>query len=101
MAEITTPPYRIRYAQQSDVPSILAMINELADYEHALHEVKATEETLTKTLSFPDASSPTGFTTGYAKTLLLTTPPSSSSPSSTTDETVAGMALFFHNYSTW
>ncbi|KAK5062744.1 hypothetical protein LTR84_004819 [Exophiala bonariae] len=107
MAETTTSTYRIRYAQQSDVPSILAMINELADYEHALHEVLATEETLTKTLSFPDPSSPTGFTTGYAKTLLLTTPGSSSTTTTTDsttsgpEETIAGMALFFHNYSTW
>lgn len=101
MAEITTSTYRIRYAQQSDVPSILAMVKELAEYEHALHEVLATEETLTKTLSFPDSSSPTGFTTGYAKTLLLTTTPSTTDTSGSAGETIAGMALFFHNYSTW
>lgn len=107
MAETTTSTYQIRYAQKSDVPSILAMINELADYEHALHEVLATEETLTQTLSFPDASSPTGFTTGYAKTLLLIATPGAStstgsnSNTNSDNKTIAGMALFFHNYSTW
>ncbi|KEF59168.1 acetyltransferase [Exophiala aquamarina CBS 119918] len=95
MAEVSTPTYRIRYATAGDVPSILALINELADYEHALDSVHATVESLTNTLSFPDANSPTGFTPGYAKTLLLTLGSTASS------EDVAGMALFFHNYSTW
>jgi GNAT superfamily N-acetyltransferase len=107
MAETTTAKYKIRYAQKSDVPSILALINELADYEHALHEVRATEETLTSSLSFPDAQSPTGFTPGYAKTLLLIATGQSAGGKddeallSASGEHVAGMALFFHNYSTW
>jgi len=106
MAEVSTPNYCIRYATQSDVPSILALINELADYEHELDSVHATVETLRNTLSFPDPSSPTGFTPGYAKTLLLTVPLSTStaSPAASSvspSESVAGMALFFHNYSTW
>lgn len=98
MASTSTPTYTIRHATQADVPSILAMINELAEYEHALHEVQATIESLTSTLSFPDPdpNSPTGFTPGYAKTLLLIP---------TNNDTVAaepaGMALYFHNYSTW
>jgi GNAT superfamily N-acetyltransferase len=92
MAEATTPTYTIRYATQSDVGTILQLINELASYEKALHEVLATEQTLKDTLSFPDSSSTTGFSAGYAKTLLI-------SPAGTNE--VAGMALFFHNYSTW
>jgi GNAT superfamily N-acetyltransferase len=75
------------FSHITDVATILQLINELASYEHALHEVLATESTLRSTLSFP--SNPTK---GYAKTLLIT--PNGSSQ-------VAGMALYFHNYSTW
>ncbi len=41
---------RIRPATPEDVPEILAMIRELADYERALHEVETTEEQLTALL---------------------------------------------------
>ncbi|KAJ5118294.1 acyl-CoA N-acyltransferase [Penicillium atrosanguineum] len=44
----------IRLATAEDVPLILEFIRELADYEKALHEVEATVESLTNTLSFPD-----------------------------------------------
>jgi GNAT superfamily N-acetyltransferase len=40
----------IRYATSDDVPAILRLIRELADYERALHEVKATEEQLRERL---------------------------------------------------
>ncbi|MEV0666661.1 GNAT family N-acetyltransferase [Actinomadura luteofluorescens] len=36
----------IRYATAGDVPEILRLIHELAEYERALHEVKATEDQL-------------------------------------------------------
>ena len=36
----------IRTATPEDVPAVLAMIHELADYEKALHEVRATEQDL-------------------------------------------------------
>jgi GNAT superfamily N-acetyltransferase len=72
----------------TDIPVILQLVNELASYEHALHEVLATEETLRATLSFPSDPSK-----GYAKTLLITPHGSSGG--------AAGMALYFHNYSTW
>jgi GNAT superfamily N-acetyltransferase len=73
-----------------DVPHILALVRELAEYEHAIHEVKATVESLTNTLSLApfDSASPTP---GYARTLILTAP----------EGEVAGMALYFYNYSTW
>lgn len=73
-----------------DVPTILALIQELAAYEHASDSVLATEDTLRASLSFPSNPS-----TGYAKTLLIFPPGSSISSD------CAGMALFFNNYSTW
>ena len=93
MAETTTSAYTIRYALESDVPVILQMINELASYEKALHEVLATESSLKSSLSFPVSTGSSDFTSGYAKTLLI-------APSSSPND-IAGMALFFHNYSTW
>ncbi|MCJ1300861.1 hypothetical protein MMC08_003660 [Hypocenomyce scalaris] len=76
----------IRHATEEDVPTILQLINELAAYEKASHEVLATPSTLLSTLSFP--SNPGK---GYAKTLLVIDP----------DGHCAGMALYFNNYSTW
>jgi GNAT superfamily N-acetyltransferase len=73
-----------------DVPTILGLIQELADYEKASSSVEATVASLTSTLSHHDPATST-FTPGYAKTLLLTDP----------DGTVAGMALYFYNFSTW
>lgn len=69
------------------------MVKELASFENASDSVEATEESLAATLSF-DASSDGAFpskATGYAKTFILTAP----------EGDVAGMALWFHNYSTW
>jgi GNAT superfamily N-acetyltransferase len=80
-------PSHFNFSLVTDIPTILQLIHELASYEHALHEVLATEASLRSTLSFP--SDPTK---GYAKTLLIT-------PTGSTG--VAGMALYFHNYSTW
>ncbi|MCP9944302.1 GNAT family N-acetyltransferase [Streptomyces somaliensis] len=40
----------IRSATEADVPVIHAMIRELAEYERALHEVRATEERLREAL---------------------------------------------------
>jgi GNAT superfamily N-acetyltransferase len=98
MAEITTQTYTIRYATHSDVSTILQLIKELAIYEKELDSVRMTEELLKNTLSFPSTSSSTtspasNFTSGHAKTLLIAP---ADSPSD-----VAGMALFFNNYSTW
>lgn len=72
------------------------MIHELAKFEESSSSVLATEDLLLQTLSF--APSPATLTgrpptnaPGYAKTLLLTSPKNE----------VAGMALYFANYSTW
>jgi GNAT superfamily N-acetyltransferase len=74
----------------------MGLIRELAAYEKASDLVKATEELLSKTLSFStpaDQETPStpSFTPGYAKTLLITSP----------EGEVAGMGLYFYNYSTW
>ena len=76
------------------------MIQELASYERALHEVLATEEKLFNTLSFPTSSDPSiRAKSGTAKTLLVI--PAGDGQVDTGKEKVAGMALFFNNYSTW
>jgi GNAT superfamily N-acetyltransferase len=75
------------------------MIKELAHFENADDAVEATEESLLNTLCLASSGSgdlssgafPTQ-ATGYAKTLILTAQP---------ENEVAGMALYFHNYSTW
>lgn len=36
----------LRYAHREDIPTILALIRELADYENASEKVEATEEIL-------------------------------------------------------
>lgn len=72
----------VRPAQPEDVPEILAMIRELAEYERALPEVRATEESLHRTLF---AERPAVF--GHVAV--------------TADNRTAGMAVWFLNYSTW
>jgi GNAT superfamily N-acetyltransferase len=84
MMPLTPPP---------DVPTILALINELAVYEHAAKAVHATPELLLKNLAFDDGTSTTEptFTPGHARTLLIVAP----------DGVVCGMGLYFFNFSTW
>ena len=70
-----------RFAERKDVPLILAMIRELADYEKLLHEVVATEPVLEEWL----------FDRQKAEVLSVLTP----------EGREAGFALFFHNFSTF
>lgn len=72
----------IRAATPADVPEILAMIGELADYERAPHEVVATEELLASALFGPDP----------AVFALMADDP---------DDGAVGFALWFRNFSTW
>ena len=72
---------RIERATERDVPLILSLIKGLADYEKLAHEVTATEQKLRATLFGPRPSAEVVI--AYA------------------DETAAGFALFFHNYSTF
>ncbi|KAI7552959.1 hypothetical protein KC331_g1555 [Hortaea werneckii] len=103
MADPTKPS--VTLATVDDIPAILTMIKELAAYEHAEDKVEATEESLLRTLTFapsPASAVQPHTNPGYAKTLLLRLPttPSSSKPSDT-PAAIAGMAMYFNNYSTW
>ncbi len=71
----------IGFATEADVPLILSLIRELADYEKLLHEVVATEDDLRKSL-FGDKR--------YAEVLIARD-----------GDAPVGFALFFHNYSTF
>ena len=71
----------IRETQPSDVPAILGMIRELAEYERLLHMVVATEESLQRSLF---GSQP------YAEALLAEV-----------GGEAVGFALYFHNFSTF
>ncbi|MCC9306856.1 GNAT family N-acetyltransferase [Kitasatospora sp. RB6PN24] len=73
----------IRNAVVDDVPTIIELIRELADYEQALPEAKATEEQLREALFGP---APAVF--GLI------------AEDDATGETV-GFALWFRNFSTW
>ena len=73
----------IREATPADVPEILAMIHELADYEKAPHEVVATPGLLRDALFGPDPAV-------YA---LMAEDDDSGA--------VVGFALWFRNFSTW
>ncbi|MDP9439429.1 MAG: GNAT family N-acetyltransferase [Actinomycetota bacterium] len=72
---------RIREATKEDVPLILSLIRELAEYEKLSHEVVATEEGLRERL-FGERR--------YAEVLVAEQ-----------DGTPAGFAFFFHNFSTF
>ena len=72
---------RIRRAEAADVPEILALIRELAIYERAEDEAKATPEQLHNVL-FNDQPSV------FCELLDV-------------DGAVAGFALWFRNFSTW
>lgn len=75
------PSLVIRPAKPEDASLILALARELAEYEKLLHEVTATEEGIRQTL-FGDRP--------YAEALIAEW---QGGP--------AGMALFFHSYSTF
>src|SRR6266446_5037917 len=73
--------FQIRLAERSDVPTILGLIRELAEYERAPDEVVATEDQLRENL----------FGTHPAAEVLI----------GEEDGAPVGFALFFHNFSTW
>jgi GNAT superfamily N-acetyltransferase len=72
----------VRKVRPDDVPTVLRLVRELAAYEKAEHEVRATAEQLTEAL-FGDAPALFGHV------------------ALTDDGEVAGFALWFLNYSTW
>ena len=71
----------IRTATREDVPLILELIHELADYEKLAHEVVATEASLVATLFGPK--------------------PAAEIMIAELDGAPVGFALYFHNYSTF
>ena len=84
---------QIRPATRQDAPTILRFIRELADYERALKEVKATEADLLRdgwNLA-PDAQTP----------LPDPQPPRFRALIADWEQQPAGFALFFPSYSTW
>ena len=76
-----TDPFTIRPAVPADVPLILALIRELADFERLVHEVVADEALLTRHLFGPRP---------VAEVLLAFA-----------GDAPAGFALFFENFSTF
>lgn len=78
---IARPSVSIRSATVADVPLILHFIRGLADYEKLAHECVATEALLQQSLF--------GERAGAEVVLAFA------------DDTAAGFALFFHNYSTF
>lgn len=80
---IAPPPaaLSIRPAAPADVPEILALIRELAEYERLLHEVVATEDSLHAALFGPVRAVEAVVAREHAA--------------------VVGFALYFHNFSTF
>ncbi len=73
---------KIRVAQKKDVPTILKLIKELADYEKAPAEVKVTEKELLKD--------------GFGKSKVY-----DCIVAETKEKKIAGIALYYTKYSTW
>ena len=73
-------PMQFRYAEEKDVPLILQFIKDLAEYEHMLDEVVATEALLTEWI----------FQKEKAEVIFVLE-----------DGNEVGFALFFHNFSTF
>ncbi|MGW1224202.1 N-acetyltransferase family protein [Streptomyces sp. NPDC001478] len=78
----------IRTATPADVPVIHALVRELAEYEKALHEVKATEEQLREAL-FGERPA------AFAHVAV------SDEADGDGEGEVVGFALWFLNFSTW
>ncbi len=76
-------PVSVRPATPADVPAILSLIRELAEYEKSLDKVVATTQNLHEDL-FPAAGRP------VCEAVM-----------GEVNGVVEGFALFFHNYSTW
>lgn len=78
---MSTEKLTIRRAEKSDIPNILMMIKELAEYEKLLHEVVTTEEYLEKVIFGPQK---------FVEVLLAEF-----------NGALAGQTIFFQNFSTF
>lgn len=85
----SAPGQRIRDAQLADVPQIVALVRELAEYEKEPDAVEATEEHFTAAL-FPDDP-----TTARSHALVAETLDENGTA------TVVGMAVWYVTFSTW
>lgn len=88
---------------QADMPSIATMIQELADFEKESAANKATHEKLLATINYTDdvpigADATPGRKVAY---VFVATVSDDDAAASSGRESIAGMALFFYNYSTW
>jgi GNAT superfamily N-acetyltransferase len=77
----------VRPIRPDDVPAVVGLVRELADYEKALHEARLTEEQLTTAL-FGDSPAVFGH--------VAVADEDGASPGA-----VVGIALWFLNFSTW
>jgi GNAT superfamily N-acetyltransferase len=82
----------VRPAHPQDVPDILAMVRELAEYERSAHEVLATEESLADLLF--GSNTPSGSPAAFCHVIGNPDPQDGSGA-------LAGIALWFLNTSTW
>ena len=114
---------KIRNATPNDIPQILQLIRDLAEFERCADRVEATEETLRQTILFaPDKDHPDPNPEGWSRTrvagcLVVEATPSSvpdaqkhapthqTQPSPAVSELhtleVVGIAIYYHTYSTW
>ncbi|KAI0150719.1 acetyltransferase [Xylariaceae sp. FL1272] len=90
----------VRHARREDVPSILEMIRELADYEHELDSVEATEESLAATIALAPEGVESISTNPNTEPITPTRPTRCLVLFNESNQAV-GMALYFYNYSTW
>ncbi|KAG6961330.1 hypothetical protein JG688_00009141 [Phytophthora aleatoria] len=96
---MATQQPQIRRALRADVYEIAAMIQELADFEKQSDSCKSTPEKLLETVNFADDVPPE-----HIPGFPLTSAPSRKVAHCfvlAIGEQVAGMELFFYNYSTW
>ena len=78
---MTDPRPTIRPATAADIPQILQLVRDLAEFEREADKVIATEPMLFEALFGPH--------------------PAAEAAIAELDGTAVGMALFFHNFSTW
>ncbi|KAI0856203.1 N-acetyltransferase ats1 [Xylaria cubensis] len=80
----------LRFAQLPDVPTILSFLKTTSVEQHPGARIEATEAALAKTLHLGQATSDDE-APRFAWALLIVAP----------DGEVAGMAIYFYNYTTW
>ena len=86
-----------------DVPVILELIQELADYEHESASVLATPEKLLNTLAFAPSGlvSPDNTTPSTGDDVSSSRPARCLLVSANANAQPVGLALYFYSYSTW